>query len=104
MLVDGTHFRIPQKGAAKKGNRFGSHKYAGKSALRYELGVDILMGNLVWIQRPYPAGAWPDIKIFTSCLAHFLEPYERVEADDGYRGHADKVKCPKNDVNPIENL
>jgi hypothetical protein len=80
MLVDGTHFCIPQKGAAKKGNPFGSHKYAGKSALHYELGVDILMGNLVWIQGPHPAGAWPNIKIFTSCLAHFLEPYERVEA------------------------
>jgi hypothetical protein len=47
MSVDGMHFRIPQKGAAKKGNPFGSHKYAGKSALRYELGIDILMGNLV---------------------------------------------------------
>ncbi len=104
MLMDGMNFRIPQKGAATKGNPFGSHKYAGKSALRYELGVDILMGNLVWIQGPHPAGAWPDIKIFTSCLAHFLKPYERVEADDGYRGHVDKVKCPKNDVNPVKNL
>ncbi len=53
---------------------------------------------------PKPLGTWPDIKIFTSYLAHFLEPYERVEADDGYRGHEDKVKCPKNDVNPVENL
>jgi hypothetical protein len=61
-------------------------------------------GELIWIQGPYPTGACPDIKIFTSCLAHFLEPGERVEADDGYRGHADKVKCPKNDVNPIKNL
>jgi hypothetical protein len=104
MLVDGTDFSIPQKGAAKKGNPFGSHKYAGKSALRYKLGVDILMGNLVWIQGPYPAGAWPDIKIFTSCLAHFLEPYEHIKANDGYRGHGDKVKCPKNDVNSVENL
>jgi hypothetical protein len=102
--MDGTNFSIPQKGAATKGNPFGSHKYVGKSALHYELGVDILMGNLVWIQGPYPAGAWPDIKIFTSCLAHFLEPYERVEADDGYRRHVDKVKCPKNDVNPVKNL
>jgi hypothetical protein len=49
MSVDGTHFRIPQEGAVKKGNPFGFHKYAGKSALCYELGVDILMGNLVWI-------------------------------------------------------
>jgi hypothetical protein len=50
MTVDGTDFHIPQKGAATKGNAFASHKYAGKSALRYELGVDILAGNLVWIQ------------------------------------------------------
>ncbi len=74
MSMDGTDFRIPQKGAATKGNPFGSHKSAGKSALCYELGIDILMGNLVWIQGPYPAEAWPNIKIFTSCLAHFLEP------------------------------
>jgi hypothetical protein len=36
----------------KKENAFASHKYAGKSALRYELGGDILVGNLVWIQAP----------------------------------------------------
>jgi hypothetical protein len=62
------------------------------------------MGNLVWIQGLYPTGAWPDIKIFTSCLVHFFEPYEHVEANDGYPGHADKIKCPKNNVDPVENL
>jgi hypothetical protein len=82
MLVDGTDFHIPQKGAATKGNAFTSHKYAEKSADRYELGVNILMGNLVWIQGPYPAGAWSDIKIFTSCLAPFLERGEHFESED----------------------
>jgi hypothetical protein len=90
----------PAKGDREKGNAFGSHKYAGKSTLRYELGVDILAGKLVWIQGPYPAGKWPDIKIFNSVLANLFEPSERVESDDGYRGHADKVKCPKNAANP----
>jgi hypothetical protein len=47
MTIDGTDFRIQQKEVAKKGNAFGSHKYAGKSALRYKLGIDILKGNLV---------------------------------------------------------
>jgi hypothetical protein len=103
MTVDGTDFRIPQKGAVTKGNAFGSHKYAGKSALRYELGVDILTGNLVWIQGPYPAGKYTDIKIFNKVLRNFLEPGERVEADEGYRGHPDKIKCPGNDANPAEN-
>ncbi len=27
-----------------------------------------------------------------------------MEADDGYRGHVDKIKCPKNDANPAVNL
>ena len=74
MTVDGTDFRIPQKGAATKGNAFGSHKYTGKSTLRYELGVDILAGNLVWIQWPYPAGKYTDITIFNKVLRNFLEP------------------------------
>ena len=64
MTVGGTDFRIPQKGVATKGNAFASHKYMGNSALRYELGVNILTGNLVWIQGPYPAGKYTNIKIF----------------------------------------
>ncbi len=50
MTIDGTNFRIQQKGAARKGYLFGSHKYAGKSVLRYKLGVDILALNLVWVE------------------------------------------------------
>jgi len=62
MTVKGTYFHILQKGIAKKGNAFGSHKYEGKSALRYELGVDILTGNLVWIQVLYLASKYTNIK------------------------------------------
>jgi hypothetical protein len=103
MTVDGTDFHIPQKGAATKGNSFGSHKYAGKSSLHYELGVDILAGNLVWTQGPYPAGKYTDIAIFNKVLQNFLEPGERVKANEGYRGHPDKIKCPGNVANPAEN-
>ena len=94
MTIDGTDFRIQQKGVAKK----------GKSALRYELGIDILKGNLIWVEGPYPASAWLDIKTFLNCLAGPLLPGKRVEADNGYVGRADKVKCPNNNCNPPENL
>ena len=104
ITVNGTDFQIPQKGLPKKGNAFASHKFAGKSALRYELGVSILGGDLVWIQGPYPAGKYTDRKIFNKVLRHYLEPGEGVEADDGYRGHASKIECPKNDANPAANL
>ena len=56
--------RIPQQGPAVKGNSFSSHKFKGKCALRYELGVDIVEGNLVWIEGPFPAGKYTDIIIF----------------------------------------
>ena len=94
MTIDGTNFRILQKGIAKKGNAFASHKYTGKFALRYKLGVVILAGNPVWIQGPYPASKLTDVKIVNKVLRNFLEPGERVEADEGYRGHPDKIKCP----------
>jgi hypothetical protein len=94
MTVDGTDFRVPQKRTATKGNTFASHKYAGKSTLRYELGVSIMGGYLVWIQGPYPAGKYTDIKIFNKVLHHFLDPGEQVEADEGYVGHPNKIKCP----------
>ena len=70
--IDGTNFRIHQKGKAVKWNAFLSHKNAGKSELQYELGVDILVGNLVWIQGPYSTGKYTDIKIFNSVLLHNL--------------------------------
>ncbi len=79
-----------------------SHKYAGKSALRYELGVSILGGDLVWIQGPYPVGKYNDIAIFNKVLCHFLDPGERVEADKGYVRHPDKIKCPRNVGNTAE--
>ena len=58
----------------------------------------------MWIQGPFPAGRYTDIKIFNLFLRHFLDPGERVEADEGYAGHADKVKCSANPCNPPENL
>jgi hypothetical protein len=88
---------------ATKGNAFMSHKYTGKSALCYELGVSILgREDLVWIQGPYPAGEYTDIKIFNKVLHHFLDPGEQVEANKGYVGHPDKIKCPHNVGNPVE--
>lgn len=105
MSIDGIDVRIPQQGHAIAGNPFSSHKFAGKCALRYEIGVDILAGNVVWIEGPYAAGKYTDLTIFRTSLIHWLDPYERVEADDGYIGEApQRVKCPSSAANPTENL
>jgi hypothetical protein len=102
MTVDGTDFRVPQKGTATKGNAFASHKYAEKSTLRYKLGMSIQGGDLVWIQGPYPAGKYTDIKIFKKVLHHFLDPGEQVKADKEYVGYPNKIKCPQNVGTPAE--
>ena len=101
--MTGQIFRIPQTGKAKTRNWFASHKYSFKSALRYEIGVSIIGGELIWFQGSHPTGCFNDIAIFNKVLCHFLEPGERVEADNGYVGAADKIKCPDNPCNPMEN-
>jgi len=68
-----------------------SHKFNGPG-LRYEVALSLKYGHIVWLNDPYPCGAWPDIKIFRHCLRTFLEPNERVEADNGYIGD-DPVVC-----------
>jgi hypothetical protein len=38
--------------------------------------------DLVWIQGPYPAGAFNNVKIFKKVFWHFLEPGKCVKADN----------------------
>ena len=95
--VDGTDFRI-----AEQGRLFYSHKFK-KSAVRYEVALCILSGDIVWLNGPYEAGIWHDISIFRNSLQSHLGLNERVEADDGYVGEAPlAIKCPRSFVNPEE--
>jgi hypothetical protein len=76
------------------GNPFYSHKFK-KCALHYELGIDIVEGNLVWVEGgSYPAGAYFDISIFCRTLIHHLDQFEHIVDNDGYIGKApERVKC-----------
>jgi hypothetical protein len=88
--VDGTDCQVPYCG-----RKFHSHKFKFGSALRYEVAVAIVSGELVWINGPYEPGIWNDLAIFRNALLTELEEGERVEADDGYRGDSPRyVKCP----------
>ena len=51
------------------------------------------------VEPGYPASKYTDIKILNKVFHHLLEPGKRVEADEGYRGHPDKIKCPGNGSN-----
>jgi hypothetical protein len=102
--VYGADVRIPQQGPAIPGNPFSLFMCKGKCGLRYEIKVDIIAGNIVWVNEPYAAGKYPDIKNFCSGLAHWLDEYKMVEVVDGYIGEVlQKVKCPRCASNPTEN-
>ena len=94
---DGTDFQVYEHG-----RKWFSHKNK-KSALRYEVCLGIMAGDIVWINGPFVAGKFNDIKVFRDSLITFLDPYERVEADDGYLGEAPRyIKCPMSVTNPVE--
>lgn len=60
-----------------------SHKF--KSAgLRYEIGICIRTGEIVWGYGGYPCGAYPDLKLTRVFLTGQLDPNEKVLADRGY--------------------
>ena len=57
-------------------------KKSNGPGLRYELGVGIKTGDLVWVHGPFPCGQYNDLTIFKSGLANYLDKNERVEADE----------------------
>ena len=74
-----------------------------KSGLKYEVGICIHTGDIVWINGPFPCSIH-DVIVFRKALKSHLDDGERVEADDGYIGEAPQyVKCPKCFTNPAEN-
>lgn len=82
MTIDGTDFRIQQP--APYSTTWYSHKFEGPG-VRYEVGVCIQTGDIVWVNGPFRCGSWPDLLIFKTYLQHRLEPHEFVEADGTYR-------------------
>ena len=83
LSVDGTDFKIQEQTPFWSGWR--SFKFNGPG-LRYEMAVCIQTGFIVWVNGPFAPGPFPDIKIFRKHLKTHLLHWERVEADNGYRG------------------
>jgi hypothetical protein len=58
--------------------------------VKYEVGVCVQTGMIVWFNGPFVASTNDDT-IFMNELAHLLCENEGVEVDAGYKGH-DKLK------------
>jgi hypothetical protein len=83
VTVDGTDFRIYEQTPFDK--KWYSQKFNGP-AVRYEVGVCIQTGWIVWVNGPFPAADWPDLNIAREGINHELDPSEKYVADGVYRG------------------
>jgi hypothetical protein len=86
--LDGTDMPVQMKFAES----FLSHKFKG-NGLKYEVGVCIATGRIVWIHGPFRAGEH-DISVARHAFVSFLEDGEMAVADSGYRGEPQLIKTP----------
>ena len=80
--IDGTDCRIQEQSPFD--GKWYSHKFKGP-ALRYEIGVCMVTGLVVWVMGGFPAGEYPDLKIYRMGPKYILEDGEKVIADGGTR-------------------
>lgn len=78
--VEGTDCRI--NGRSKLSRMCFSHKFIGPG-LRYEIGVSVLTGHIVWVNGPNQCSAYPDRKIFLKDMRGDLLAGEDVVTDKG---------------------
>lgn len=52
--------------------------------MQYEIVVSHVSGHIIWVNRSFPCGRYPDLKIFKSKIQYFLEYGETIVADNGY--------------------
>lgn len=81
MSVDGTD--CPVEEPSPFSTAWYSHKFRGP-AVRYEVALSIHDARIVWASGPWPAGQYPDLKVFQQGLKPLLKRNEFVIADSGY--------------------
>lgn len=85
VTFDGTDCRVYEVDGWPVRKIWYSHKFAA-AGVRYEVGVCIATGEIVWINGPFKCGTWPDINIYRLKAKKSLSAGEMVVADKGYRG------------------
>jgi hypothetical protein len=81
VTVDGTDCKIQEPTPFSRG--WYSHKSNGPG-VRYEVGLCIQTGWIVWVNGPFPCGEWLDLRIAREGIVHHLLPGEMFIADGGY--------------------
>lgn len=80
--MDGVDFKILEPIPFNKG--WYSHKFKG-AGLRYEIGLNIRTGNIIWAFGGYPCGLYPDLKLARETYVHSVGAGEKTMADKAYK-------------------
>ncbi len=72
---------LTQEGATNPS--YYSHKLKG-AGLKYEIGLCIRTGNIVWVHGGVPCGDFSDLTLARSMYLSFVDDGELTVADDGY--------------------
>jgi hypothetical protein len=98
--VDGTDCPIQEPGPVMNPKWY-SHKFKGPG-VRYEVGICIQTGWIVWLNGPFPCGRYSDVKIARKWLHKELRPMEKYVADGGYRDARLNVACTPTGLNSYD--
>ena len=98
--IDGTDFAI-QEPSPFDPNWY-SHKFHGPG-VRYEVGVCIQTGWIVWVNGPFPCGT-TDLQIARSWLIEELDDGEKYLADGGYNDGGQYSETPNGLNNPDQRM
>jgi hypothetical protein len=80
--LDGTDCAIQEPSPFDR--KWFSHKLR-TAGLRYEIGLCIKTGEMVWVFGGLPCGEYPDLRLARLLFTSQLQPGEKVVADKGYR-------------------
>lgn len=86
--LDGTDCRINEPQPFNK--KWFSHKFKA-AGIRYEIGLSISRGDIVWASGGFPCGEWTDLKIAKDLYVHVASK-EITLADKGYRSKYFKIR------------
>ena len=93
VTVDGTDYSINQPAPFSK--QWYSYTFNGP-VIKYEIGVSIQMGHIIWINGPF-LGKWNDDTILQRNLKGKLGSGELVEANDGFTSEPAHIELPHED-------
>ena len=99
ITVDGTDCQIFEPSPFD--SKWFSYK-TNSAGLRYEIGLSISSGNIVWVNGPFPCGSNTDLMIFRSRLKSSLLSNEKCIADRGYSD--EKCITPNNEISAISEI